>query len=170
MAKCNYRCIKIDPFKKTVEEVYITDQDEDKPYASSYYDQIYKFVGTNETGHLSLDKFHSSWHDDVGALKPWDQQEFFQAPWYPSPLAGIHLITGVKWVEVDDDGYKYPEDRPGDVKLDVELVRQSVFWMDKKYVRIPATRFTTFDEKGQAHTKTLGGDTMGDWTYKDQPK
>lgn len=170
MSKRNYRAIKIDPFDEKVTEVFLTDLDSKNPYAGMS-PQIYNLVGTENTGHLRIDKNHSDWHDDLSAFVPWDRQAFFKAPWYPTPLAGVHLITGMKWITVEDeDGYRYEEDTLDDVKFDLDKLRDAIQWLDARSVVIPSTRLTTFDKDGKPHTDIIGGDENGNWTYTNQPK
>ena len=153
-----YKAVLIDPYRMVVEDVILEVRGEN--YCEDYFNQIAKFIGTDNRGYVQVDRHTTSWCDDFGLFQPWALQRFFRVPWYALPLAGKHLLTGLVW-KMNGEGFE--EDHPGDIRHTAAQVYASLRWVDPRDVVVPAISMNGAVLPGQNANKD------GNWDFDHQP-
>lgn len=159
MTTTNLKAIIIDPITRTVDYCDVERDSEGSTY-EGLVDLIFKH--REETGYIervNVGADHSLYIHDEGVLCDWDTQGFFrlrQGEHKTDPLAGVAIL-------VRDT----PDGDTADCQLPLQLLRNSVEWIDPKDVRIPAPFMQTFDDNGNDEVTLLAGTEY--WTYNNQP-
>lgn len=152
----NIRGILIDPFNKAVTEVEVESGD------GAYESMRSHVFGDKDKGLLQavgLGGGITLWIDEEGLLCDWDTQAFFKLKGNDEetdPFAGRGLL-------LMDDGQGGEASCP----LPVDLVFESVSWVDPRNVVVQAPMFTTFNDDGTTTTVPLTGSDK--WDYHNQP-
>lgn len=155
----NLKAIIIDPISRTVAYCDVERDDNGSTY-EGLRDLIFKH--REQSGyieHVSVGANHGLYIDEEGVLIDWDAQGFFclrQGDKVTSPFAGVAILVG-----------DTPDGDTGDCLLPLQMIHDSVQWIEPQQVSIPAPFMTSYDKDGNEQKTLLAG--VEEWTYGNQP-